>query len=82
MYKQALRLPEMVSQIGDTLMDSIKTVNIAAIVRSIMEQMNLSKPDKDPGNYIKDIGEFYYEPSVGEIFETCILAIGTSMKIE
>ncbi|VUZ49815.1 unnamed protein product [Hymenolepis diminuta] len=36
-----------------------------------MEQMNLSKPDKDPEDYIKNVGEFHYEPSVGEIFTTC-----------
>ncbi|KAM3188538.1 hypothetical protein ACTXT7_000092 [Hymenolepis weldensis] len=33
---------------GDTVMDSIEAAKIAAIVRCIMEQMNLSKPDKDP----------------------------------
>ncbi|VUZ48827.1 unnamed protein product [Hymenolepis diminuta] len=32
--------------------------------------MNLSKPDKDPEDFIKNIGEFHYEPSVGEIFTT------------
>ncbi|KAM3186211.1 hypothetical protein ACTXT7_004797 [Hymenolepis weldensis] len=55
---------------GDAVMDSIEIAKIAAIVRCIMEQMNLSKPDKDPEDYIKNIGEFYYEPSVGEIFTT------------
>ncbi|VDL18892.1 unnamed protein product [Hymenolepis diminuta] len=51
-------------------MDSIETAKIAAIVRCIMEQMNLSKPDKDPEAFIKNVGEFHYEPSVGEIFTT------------
>ncbi|VDL64862.1 unnamed protein product [Hymenolepis diminuta] len=51
-------------------MDSIETAKIAATVRCIMEQMNLSKPDKDPEAFIKNIGEFRYEPSVGEIFTT------------
>ncbi|VDL60578.1 unnamed protein product [Hymenolepis diminuta] len=36
-------------------MDSIETAKIAAIVRCIMEQMNLSKPDKDPEDYIKNV---------------------------
>ncbi|VUZ47892.1 unnamed protein product [Hymenolepis diminuta] len=27
-----------------------------------MEQMNLSKTDRVPKNYIKNVGEFYYEP--------------------
>ncbi|KAM3180289.1 hypothetical protein ACTXT7_016580 [Hymenolepis weldensis] len=35
-----------------------------------MEQMDLSKPDKDPEDYLKNVGEFHYEPSVGEIFTT------------
>ncbi|VDL59761.1 unnamed protein product [Hymenolepis diminuta] len=35
-------------------MDSIETAKIAAIVRCIMEQMNLSKPDKDQEDYIKN----------------------------
>ncbi|VUZ43865.1 unnamed protein product [Hymenolepis diminuta] len=52
-------------------MDSIKTAKISAIARSIMEQMNLSKPDKDPEDYSKNFGEFHYEPSVGETFTTC-----------
>ncbi|KAM3181678.1 hypothetical protein ACTXT7_013899 [Hymenolepis weldensis] len=56
--------------IGDTVIDSIETAKIVAIVRCIMEQMNLSKPDKDPEDYIKNVGEFHYEPSVGEIFTT------------
>ncbi|VDL57046.1 unnamed protein product [Hymenolepis diminuta] len=51
-------------------MDSIKTAKISAIARSIMEQMNLSKPDKDPEDYSKNFGEFHYEPSVGETFTT------------
>ncbi|KAM3175136.1 hypothetical protein ACTXT7_009115 [Hymenolepis weldensis] len=51
-------------------MDSIETAKIAAIVRYIMEQMNLSKPDKDPEDSINNVGEFHYEPSVGEIFTT------------
>ncbi|VUZ45287.1 unnamed protein product, partial [Hymenolepis diminuta] len=51
-------------------MDSIETSKIAAIVRCIMEQMNLSKPDTDPVAFIKNVGEFYCEPSVGEIFTT------------
>ncbi|KAM3182284.1 hypothetical protein ACTXT7_012704 [Hymenolepis weldensis] len=55
---------------GDSVMDSIETEKIAAIVRCIMGQMNLSKPDKDPEDYIKNVGEFHYEPSVGEIFTT------------
>ncbi|VUZ53699.1 unnamed protein product [Hymenolepis diminuta] len=33
-------------------MDSIETAKMAAIVRSIMEQMNSSKPDKDTEDYI------------------------------
>ncbi|VUZ52730.1 unnamed protein product [Hymenolepis diminuta] len=49
-------------------MDSIESAKIAAIGRSIREQMNLSKPDKDSEDYIKNVGEFHYEPSVGEIF--------------
>ncbi|KAM3185160.1 hypothetical protein ACTXT7_006905 [Hymenolepis weldensis] len=48
---------------GDSVMDSIETAKIAIIVRCIMEQMNLSKPDKDPKDYIKNVGEFHYEPS-------------------
>ncbi|VUZ42851.1 unnamed protein product [Hymenolepis diminuta] len=36
-----------------------------------MEQMNLTKPDTDPKAFIKNVGEFHYEPSVGEIFTTC-----------
>ncbi|VUZ57176.1 unnamed protein product [Hymenolepis diminuta] len=28
-----------------------------------MEQMNLSKPDTDPEAFIKNVGEFHYEPS-------------------
>ncbi|VUZ56321.1 unnamed protein product [Hymenolepis diminuta] len=51
-------------------MDSIETAKIAAIVRCIMEQMNLSKPDKDQEDYIKNVGEFHYEPVVGETFTT------------
>ncbi|KAM3180982.1 hypothetical protein ACTXT7_015242 [Hymenolepis weldensis] len=39
-------------------------------VFTIEEQMNLSKPDKGPEDYIKNVGEFHYEPSVGEIFTT------------
>ncbi|VUZ50490.1 unnamed protein product [Hymenolepis diminuta] len=49
-------------------MDSTETAKITAVFRCIVEQMNLSKPDKDPEDYIKNIGEFQYEPSVGEIF--------------
>ncbi|VUZ51558.1 unnamed protein product [Hymenolepis diminuta] len=33
--------------------------------------MNLSKPDKNPEDYVKNVGEFHYESSVGEIFATC-----------
>ncbi|VDL64253.1 unnamed protein product [Hymenolepis diminuta] len=44
-------------------MDSIESAKIAAIGRSIREQMNLSKPDKDSEDYIKNVGEFHYEPS-------------------
>ncbi|KAM3181594.1 hypothetical protein ACTXT7_014065 [Hymenolepis weldensis] len=51
-------------------MDSIKTAKIAAIIRCIIEQMDLSKPDKDHEDYIKNVDEFHYEPSVGEIFTT------------
>ncbi|VUZ47806.1 unnamed protein product [Hymenolepis diminuta] len=51
-------------------MDSIETAKIAAIVRCIMEQMNLSKPDKDPEDYIKNVGEFHYKPFVSEISTT------------
>ncbi|VUZ49428.1 unnamed protein product, partial [Hymenolepis diminuta] len=51
-------------------MDSIETAKIAAIVRCIMKQMNLSKPDTDPEAFIENVGEFHYEPSVGEIFTT------------
>ncbi|VUZ55000.1 unnamed protein product, partial [Hymenolepis diminuta] len=51
-------------------MDSIETAKIAAIVRCIMEQMSLSKPDTDPEAFIKNVSEFHYEPSVGEIFTT------------
>ncbi|KAM3171084.1 hypothetical protein ACTXT7_017324 [Hymenolepis weldensis] len=51
-------------------MDLIETAKIAAIVRSIMKQMNLLKPDKDPEDYIKNVDELQYEPSVGEIFTT------------
>ncbi|VUZ42753.1 unnamed protein product [Hymenolepis diminuta] len=36
-----------------------------------MEQMNLSKPDRNPEDCIKNVGEFHDEPSVGEIFTTC-----------
>ncbi|VUZ49765.1 unnamed protein product [Hymenolepis diminuta] len=32
-----------------------------------MEQMSPSKPDTDPEAFIKNVGEFHYEPSVGEI---------------
>ncbi|KAM3184585.1 hypothetical protein ACTXT7_008055 [Hymenolepis weldensis] len=35
-----------------------------------MEQMNLWNPDKHPEDYIKNVGEFHYEPSVGEVFAT------------
>ncbi|KAM3171082.1 hypothetical protein ACTXT7_017327, partial [Hymenolepis weldensis] len=67
-------LPELLARhvitSGDSVMDSIKTAKIAAIVRCIMEQMNLSKPDKDPADYIKNVGEFHYEHSVGAIFTT------------
>ncbi|VDL59323.1 unnamed protein product [Hymenolepis diminuta] len=35
-----------------------------------MEQMNLSKPDRNPEDCIKNVGEFHDEPSVGEIFTT------------
>ncbi|KAM3176773.1 hypothetical protein ACTXT7_005841 [Hymenolepis weldensis] len=44
-------------------MDSIETVKTAAIVRRIMEQINSSKPDKDTKDYVKNVGEFHYEPS-------------------
>ncbi|KAM3172724.1 hypothetical protein ACTXT7_013946 [Hymenolepis weldensis] len=55
---------------GDTVMNSIETAKITAIVRCIMEQMHLSKPDKDPEDHIKNVSEFHFEPSVGEIFMT------------
>ncbi|KAM3180538.1 hypothetical protein ACTXT7_016083 [Hymenolepis weldensis] len=42
----------------------------ATIFRRIMEKMNLSIPDEDPEDYIKNIGESHYEPSVDEIFTT------------
>ncbi|VUZ43205.1 unnamed protein product [Hymenolepis diminuta] len=32
--------------------------------------MNLSKPDKGSENYIENVCEFHYEPSVSEIFTT------------
>ncbi|VUZ51565.1 unnamed protein product [Hymenolepis diminuta] len=32
--------------------------------------MNLWKPDKDPEDYVKNVGEFHYEPTVGEVFAT------------
>ncbi|KAM3177521.1 hypothetical protein ACTXT7_004393 [Hymenolepis weldensis] len=52
----------------DIVVDSIEAANIAAIVRGIMEQMNLSKPDKDSEDYIDNVGEFRYKPSVGKVF--------------
>ncbi|KAM3180873.1 hypothetical protein ACTXT7_015457 [Hymenolepis weldensis] len=55
---------------GDTVMDSLETTKIALFVRNIMEQMNLSKPDKDLDNYVKNIVEFHYEPPVRELFAT------------
>ncbi|VUZ45150.1 unnamed protein product, partial [Hymenolepis diminuta] len=51
-------------------MDSLETAKIAAIVRCIMKQMNLSKPDTDPEDFIENVGEFHYERYVGEIFTT------------
>ncbi|VDL60206.1 unnamed protein product [Hymenolepis diminuta] len=33
-----------------------------------MEQMNLSETDKEPEDYVMNIGEFHYELFVGEIF--------------
>ncbi|VDL35645.1 unnamed protein product [Hymenolepis diminuta] len=53
-------------------MDSIETEKITAIFRSTTEQMNLSKPNKDSEDYAKNVGEFHYEPSVGELFMTCL----------
>ncbi|KAM3173408.1 hypothetical protein ACTXT7_012568 [Hymenolepis weldensis] len=35
-----------------------------------MKQMNLSKPEKDLEDYVKNFGEFHYEPSTGELFGT------------
>ncbi|VDL61097.1 unnamed protein product [Hymenolepis diminuta] len=35
-----------------------------------MEQTNLSKPDKDPEDYIKNVGEFRYEPSAERFVDT------------
>ncbi|VUZ44289.1 unnamed protein product [Hymenolepis diminuta] len=52
-------------------MVSIGTVKIVAIVGSIVEQMNLSKPAKDREDYIKSVSEFHYEPSASETFTTC-----------
>ncbi|VUZ46663.1 unnamed protein product [Hymenolepis diminuta] len=44
-------------------MDSIKIAKIKAIVRTIMGQLKLSKPDRAPENYIKNVGEFHHESS-------------------
>ncbi|VUZ54298.1 unnamed protein product [Hymenolepis diminuta] len=52
-------------------MDSIETAKIVAIDRCVLEQMSLSKPDKDSEDHIKNVGEFHYELSVGGIFTTC-----------
>ncbi|KAM3176426.1 hypothetical protein ACTXT7_006549 [Hymenolepis weldensis] len=35
-----------------------------------MEQMNSSIPDKDPKDYVKNVGEFHYKHSVGGVFAT------------
>ncbi|VDL44676.1 unnamed protein product [Hymenolepis diminuta] len=51
-------------------MDSIKIAKIKAIVRTIMGQLKLSKPDRAPENYIKNVGEFHHESSVSEVFAT------------
>ncbi|VDL40615.1 unnamed protein product [Hymenolepis diminuta] len=52
------------------MMDSIETAKIVAIDRCVLEQMSLSKPDKDSEDHIKNVGEFHYELSVGGIFTT------------
>ncbi|VDL58420.1 unnamed protein product [Hymenolepis diminuta] len=52
------------------MMDSIETANISAVVRGIVKQMNFLKPDKDPEDYVKNVGEFLHEPCVGEVFAT------------
>lgn len=52
-------------------MDSIKTASIAAIIRGIKEQVNLSKPDKDRRDCLKNVSEFHKEPPVaGKVFTT------------
>ncbi|VUZ45984.1 unnamed protein product [Hymenolepis diminuta] len=35
-----------------------------------MEQINLFKPDKEPEDNVKNVGKFYYEPSIGGVFST------------
>ncbi|VDL18638.1 unnamed protein product [Hymenolepis diminuta] len=37
-------------------MDSIEIANIAAVVLGIIERMNLSKPDKDPYDCVRNVG--------------------------
>ncbi|VUZ54269.1 unnamed protein product [Hymenolepis diminuta] len=32
--------------------------------------MNLSKPNKNNNDYVKNVGEFQYEPTAGEVFAT------------
>ncbi|VUZ42554.1 unnamed protein product [Hymenolepis diminuta] len=51
-------------------MDSIETAKIVAIFQNIIEQMNLSKSDRYPEGYVKNVGGFHYEPPVGEVFAT------------
>lgn len=41
-------------------MDSIEIANIATIVLGIIERMNLSKPDKDPDDCVRNAGGFHY----------------------
>ncbi|VUZ51930.1 unnamed protein product [Hymenolepis diminuta] len=51
-------------------MDSIEIAKIGTVGRSIMKQMNLSKPEEDPEDHVKNVAAFHYEPPADEIFGT------------